>query len=242
MKNHLLFSLLIVLIITSAPNNIHAQDQIVNVSEFVDNATTRIYTTGTKDVEGSPFLMDSFVPGRVVLQDGKMSDVLMLNYDSYLNEVLFKNEDGDILVIGHRNIKEFVFLTTNRAGIDKRFNYSVRKPELGLKELTPVEILFEGENSDLKLFTIHKTNLSEGTRPNPLTGKVVDRYISKSNTYIQKPDGSTEELNRLRINRVINTLEKEHRNMLESYVEENDLSNRSSEDLIELLSYLDSNL
>ncbi|MDR9419435.1 hypothetical protein [Gracilimonas sp.] len=240
MKNYYLLPLLITAFIISTSNHIQAQDRIVNVSEFVENATTRIYTTGTKEVEGSPLLMDSFVPGRVILRDGKMSEIVMLNYDSHRNQLLIKNNDTDVLILDHRNIKEFVFLTSNRAGVDKRFNYSVRMPELGLEELTPVEILFQGENSGLKLFTVHKTSFSQATRPDPLTGKMVDRYISKSNTYIQKPDGTTEEINRIRISRVIDTFNEDQRELLENYVDDNDLNNRSTEDLIKLLGYFDS--
>jgi hypothetical protein len=209
--------------------------------EVMNSAGTLIYSEDTKDIQGSPLIKESFENGRILYPDNKASEVVPINYDAYKNQVLFIKND-QIRVLNTVGVKGFMFeKPENFEQTDKVqevFTFQIRDKALGFDELTPVQVLYN-QGSGIKLLALHKVNLMRGNTKDPFTGKVVDRYVSGVEYYLQKSDGEFEKLRRLRSKDIIRKLDRSHRKDLNNFMKENDLDGKSEKDLVKLLAYYD---
>ncbi|PWG74933.1 hypothetical protein DF186_15335, partial [Enterococcus hirae] len=81
--------------------------------------------------------------------------------------------------------------------VQEVFTLQIRDDALGFNEVTPVQVLYN-EGTGLRLLAVHRVSLMKGNSKYPFTGKVTDRYISKTDYYLQTKDGKYKELRRLR--------------------------------------------
>ncbi|HET8865438.1 MAG TPA: hypothetical protein VFM80_07045 [Gracilimonas sp.] len=224
-----------------ATNDTAAQDNDIDY-ETVQIATgTTIYSEDVKDIQGSPLIKESFENGRILFTNGKASEVLPINYDSYKNQVLFI-KDRKVMVLNTNGVKGFMFLKPENFeqsdNVQEVFSYQVRNEAFGFSEATPVQLLYN-QGTGLKLINVHETSLMRGNSKDPFTGKVIDRYVSGVTHYLEKKNGEVVKLRRLRDKDIINSLDKEYRKQLKNFMKESNLDGRSQKDLAKLLTYYD---
>lgn len=245
--NYLLSSILFVVFTVALSPQLQAQDDDpveYNTVDITNRAGTTIYAENNKDIQGNPLIKDSFENGRILFDDNKASKVVPINYDAYKNQILFI-ENNQIKVLNLNGVKGFVFEEpanfNSSDKVQEVFTLQIRDEALGFSEKTPVQVLYN-QGTGLKLLAVHRTSLMKGNSKDPYTGKVTDRYINRTNYFLQTKDGDTKELRRLRDKDIIKALGKEHRKDLRSFMKSNDLDGRSQKDLAKLLAYYDNDL
>ncbi len=209
--------------------------------QITNNAGMTIYSEESKDIQGSPLIKESFENGRILYPDNKASEVVPLNYDAHKNQVLFIKND-QIRVLNTVGVKGFMFEKPEdfeqSDEVQEVFTLQIRDDALGFEEITPVQVLYS-QGKGVKLLAVHRANLMRGNTKDPFTGKVVDRYVSGVEYYLQKPNGEFEKLRRLRSKDIIRKLDRSHRKALNNFMKENDLDGKSEKDLAKLLAYYD---
>lgn len=209
--------------------------------EVMNSAGTLIYAEETKDIQGSPLIKESFENGRILYPGNKASEVVPLNYDAHKNQVLFI-KNNQIRVLNTVGVKGFMFEKPENFEqsdeVQEVFTFQIRDEALGFDEITPVQVLYS-QGQGVKLLAVHRVNLMRGNAKDPFTGKVVDRYVSGVEYYLQKPNGEFEKLRRLRSKDIIKKLDRSHRKELNNFMKENGLDGKSEKDLAKLLAYYD---
>ncbi|MHA4846487.1 hypothetical protein ACX0G7_20085 [Flavitalea antarctica] len=133
------------------------------------------------DIEGSPFLNDEFASGRVVFNDGKMSNDVYLQFDLFNNRLLFKRDGMALEFVD--SVRTFYLQHTenNTLGVVFRSNFP---PIAGNTRATFYELLVDGKIALLK----HRYKTIIGFREFNLASKRT--YTEDSQLYAALPDNT----------------------------------------------------
>jgi hypothetical protein len=215
-----------------------------DLSELSYLGGTRIYSVNMTDVEGTPFLNEDFKKGRFLFTSGKQSEVVPINFDLERNLILYK-KDSQTLILENVKIKGFTFEKPTNSDLPISFQekYTFRLPdnEFNVNGLTPIQVLYD-QNGAVKLFAVPKVKLVRGHKQDPFTGKVTNRYENETEYFLKTPDDEIHELRRLRAKDIINAIGDDSKKVLNRFIDENDLNEKSEEDLVRLLSYYDNEI
>ncbi len=235
---------LILLVLFSVDVNAQVGPEETNpydLSELTHLGGTRIYTVNTTDVEGTPLLNEEFKKGRFIFRSDKKSEIVPINYDLERNLILFKKDD-QTLVLENVDIKGFSFETSQDSksseSVPEEYTFRVNDKEFDLTEPTPVQVLYD-QNGAIKLFAVHKRKLVRGHKQDPFTGKVTNRYENETEYYLETPDQEMHKLRRLRAKDIINTIGEDSEKELNTFIDENNIDEKSEKDLVRLLAFYD---
>ena len=215
-----------------------------DLSEMTHLGGTRIYSVNSTDVEGTPLLNDEFKKGRFLFTSDRKSEIVPINYDLERNLILYKKDD-QIMILENVNVKGFSFEPPQdfnpSDSIQEKYMFRVSDNEFDFTEQTPVQVLYD-QNGAIKLFAIHKVKFVRGNRQDPFTGKITNRYKSDTEYFLKTPDNEMHKLRRLRAKEIINTLSDDSKKELKTFIDENDLDDKSEKDLVRLLAYYDTKI
>ena len=205
---------------------------------------TRIYTVNDTEVEGSPLLNEEFKKGRFLFTSGDQSEVVPINYDLERHLILYE-EDGQTMILDNLNVKGFILGPPQNSNswesTQEEYTFRVSNREFDFSEPTPVQVLYN-QNGSVKLFALRKVKLVRGNRQDPFSGKTTHRYKSDTEYYLETPDNEMHKLRRLRAKEIIKALGDNSKKELKSYIDENDLDEKSERDLVRLLTYYDNEI
>lgn len=212
-----------------------------NLSELSYLGGTRIYTVNLTDIEGTPFLNEEFKKGRFLFTSGKQSELVPINFDLERNLILYK-KDSQTMILENVKIKGFTFEDPTNSNLSSNFQekYTFRLPhsEFNVNGLTPIQVLYD-QNGAVKLFAVPRKKLVRGHKQDPFTGKVTNRYENETEYYLKTSDDEIHELRKLRAKDIIKAIGDDSKKELETFIEENDLDEKSHKDLVKLLRYYD---
>jgi hypothetical protein len=174
---------------------------------------------------GTPYLFDDFEDGFITLADGKNTASLQLNFNIYENRVEF-SDAGSIIAVDNEMVDRFSF---NTAGTEMVFAKGFDSRRLDNNEF--VQVLADGQ---VKLLKKYEVSFQENVATYG-TATQKDEYISNERYYIYE-DAETNQLRSLSERQVLRTL-NDHRDEMESYINENDLDIENTEDLARLIQY-----
>lgn len=212
-----------------------------DLSEMNHLGGTPIYTVNATDVEGTPLLNDEFKDGRFLFTSGNQSEIVTINYDLEQNLMLYKKE-GQIMILENENVKGFSFEPSqdfdSTESIQEEYTFQISNNEFDLTEPTPVQVLYD-QNGAIKLFAIHKVKFVRGNRQDPFSGKITNRYKSDTEYFLKTPDNNLHKLRRLRAKDIIKAIGNDSKKKLNTFIDENNLDEKSERDLVKLLAYYD---
>jgi len=177
------------------------------------------------EVIGSPYLFDDFEKGVITLVDGKNTANLQINFNIYENRVEF-SDAGSIIAVDNRMVDRFAF---NHTGNEMEFARGFDSRRLDNSDF--VHVLVDGR---VKLLKKYEVSFQENVATYG-TATQKDEYISNERYYIHE-DGETNHLRNLSDRQVLRTLSN-HRDEMESFIEENDLNLENTEHLVRLIRY-----
>jgi len=215
-----------------------------DLSEMTHLGGTRIYSVNSTDVEGTPLLNDEFKKGRFLFTSDRKSEIVPINYDLERNLILYKKDD-QIMILENVDVKGFSFEPLQgfdrSENVQEKYMFRISDNEFDFTEQTPVQVLYD-QNGAIKLFAIHKVKFVRGNRQDPFTGKITNRYKSDTEYFLKTPDNEMHKLRRLRAKEIINTLSDDSKKELKTFIDENDLDDKSEKDLVRLLAYYDTKI
>lgn len=243
-KSYLIPLSLILLVLSAVDMKAQVESEktsAYDLSEMTHLGGTRIYTVNATDVEGTPLLNDEFKDGRFLFTSGNQSEIVPINYDLEQNLILYKKE-GQIMILENANVKGFSFEPPqdfdSTESIQEEYTFQINNNEFDFTEPTPVQVLYD-QNGAIKLFAIHKVKFVRGNRQDPFSGKITNRYKTDTEYFLKTPDNNLHKLRRLRAKDIIKAIGDDSKKELNTFIDENDLDEKSERDLVKLLAYYD---
>lgn len=191
--------------------------------------STAIPASQATNITGSPYHFNEFSNGKVTLRDGRTTETLQMNFNSYENRVEYTH-GTTVMALDSDKIKEFKIVTP--AG-EHHFVKGLEARRLDSDDF--VELMVDGE---VNLFAKHSTSFQENVATYG-TATQEDEYISDTTYYMKVGEQSAERLRRLRERTILRNLDS-HRDEIKSYAESNDLIFSEPEDLTKILAHYNS--
>jgi len=209
----------------NTPNN-------TNVSQELQNYTTRATRFVHENTNGTPYLNQNFESGSILNDDKVLVPNLMLRYNALHDEFQVK--------------KSMIDNDENIQAVRKTSEIYVQMGDAVYTYLLPVNgaggyynILFEGNKIDL--FRKDSKKFVEGAKSvNMMTGDHPNRLIDESSYFIVVNDGELVQLTGSR-NRKIQAIAGNNRSEVRRYVKDNGLNVNREDDLIKVVKYVNEN-
>lgn len=126
------------------------------------------------NIDGTPYLMDEFSEGEVIINDSIRIEKVPLRYNIYNDKIEFKNENEQILEIGNESssyqfdFKDFSF---------RNLNYLIDgKTQSGI-----LELLVDG---NVKLYKKYNLELAPAQKAIGFQDATPDRFVRKEDQYL----------------------------------------------------------
>lgn len=216
-------TLLVYLPALSASSQVLDNQMIKLLDEF--DELKRINVRQESSYEGTPYLYEEYIPGDILMTDGRSFFNIPLRYNTYSNHFEFKN-DSTSMEIG--NSPDIALIRIN----SKEFIYSDFH-FLGRKETGYLERLVNGSYS---LFLLHRTILRKAQEGGAYQEAKKPTFVSQRPDYlIGSPNGKVIKVNSIKdLAQFGNEIEYE----LASYSGKKKLRLKKEIDYIKLVSYL----
>ena len=156
------------------------------IQEF-SRPTSTIQTTRNEEFRGSQYFNDDWQKGYVIFNSGQKSKTVDLKYSTYGNELLFK-KNGTLLAVTPHTYQAFV-LMLNGEPLTFKKGYSSRKYDISKGQL--LQAVYDGK---VKFLIHHQNRLRHGNRPDPLTGKVTNRFRTDEYYYLVDANGTWQQV------------------------------------------------
>lgn len=203
-----------------------------------ERGTAVVYTPGSAivqiyksdEVSGTPFYKEDFVPGKVILENDKATETMLIDFDGFRQNIIIK-KNNQFKVLSLPNIKGFVFLDDNDE-VEDYFVKGFNNPELEIAPDNFVKVIYDGK---VKLIGHFKVAYEQTNFTQIVTGSTSNKYESELTYYIVRENGEYKKT-RLRNKNLINDL-GQFRNELKDYVKENNINGRTNKGAAEILIY-----
>jgi hypothetical protein len=221
---------------TATAQNFPPDDDPVPPSEFVKdvgdlNDELNRMGKSVYESEGSPYLNEEWINGKIYTQSGSKTTQMMMRYNAYDGYLEVQYNNG-VLALDPTTIKGFSF---TQEGQQHLFMNGYSSSQHDIQKQDFFEVLYNG---NMKLLKRHYITRVEATEPDISTGKYVDTYIQKERFYLVKSDDSMEEI-KLRRGKVLSMLNNNYRNAIKQYKRDRNLSFRDEQDVAKIVEYLD---
>lgn len=201
-----------------------------------DRGTGIVYNEGSNivqvfksdEISGTPFFKDDFVPGRVILEDDKTTEILLMDFDGFGQNIIVKRAN-QYKVLNLPNTKGFVFLDDNEE-IKDYFAKGFNNPELGIKPDNFVKVIYDG---DVKLIGHFKVIFEQANFTRTVNSMSTNKYDSELVYYIIRENGEYKET-RLRAKNIIDDL-GQFKKELKNFTKETKNNGRSDEEAAKIL-------
>ena len=182
------------------------------------------------NVQGSPYLYADWKSGAILDTNGKLSENMMIRYDSYRDEVQFL-KDGRTLVIDPSLVPEFYFVTTNEEtkkieNILFRNGFNVE----GYKKLNYFQVIYSTGIHYLRKF---KTEYIEEAASSFGTNEQIKRFERTESEFLINKDGSVVKVGKNRKELVSSF--GNYAGQMKTFIKENKLNVKSDVDLNKIL-------
>lgn len=138
-----------------------------------------------EEIDGSPYLYNSWLTGSLIDKEGKVLPDLLMKYDSY-KEKLEVNQNGQVLEITTTVYQAFIINEIdNLSNAVNQHKFLIEHAFPGLKNPSFLELLVDGRYQLLKKHTTHF--LQENVTSYGST-VVVKRFQLKNSYYIRDPN------------------------------------------------------
>lgn len=178
------------------------------------------------DVEGSPFFSEVWEKGEVRGVDNHFFKLDSMNYNIYLNKIIFMEKGNISAFADFFVVKEFV-LGNNRfkymqSTSDNRFDY--------------YQVLANGKK--IKLLKRYHSNYIEGKPSNGMLPEVKAKYITYVDYYIEESESTVKRIDTKKED--IIDLMSDKSNEVVPYFKKNKIKTKSEESLISVFEYYNS--
>lgn len=140
-----------------------------------------IYGVDHYDIEGTPFLNESFIIGEVLLNDSVRFVNIPLRYNIYNDRMEFKNEREQILELDIAK-DGFVFFVENQVFLMRDYIYD------GFDSRGVLELIADGK---IRLYKKYKIEFKPATAPRGFQEAKPNRLVRQRDKFLLSIDGQT---------------------------------------------------
>lgn len=195
----------------------------------------RFEKTGTelKDIQGSPYLNNSFLPTQLYYGDEKL-DNIFYRYNAYNEEVEIKqkNVEGE-LIRGLGKDKKISLMVNGKPMSFKTFIDKQGNTQNGY-----LTLLADG---DYKLYKHVEVTFKEAKKAeNTLVKDIPAKFTQFDEYYVEGPDGKVISQVELSTKKLLNSLPEDKKASLAAYLKKNRIKIKEEQDLIKAIAFLNS--
>jgi len=202
----------------------NAQNGELGVEYFRDGQNNIIRAGSYTDVEGTPFLYKTWMPGTATAADGKVYDNLKLNYNLLDDVLLFKYDSEDKEMKFEKDIVSF------NVKLPVQATYANRYPEIDKQTAaTYYEVLSSNGKTALLKYSGKTINAVKN-----YDATVTKKFQDITAYYVFK-NGKMQKLNKSK-DSVLNVL-ADKKDQLQTYVKTNPVNFKKDEDLARVFDY-----
>jgi len=201
------------------------------ISDLLD--PTRINTMwdkfGLEDINGSPYLFDYWADGHIENTTGGVFKDLVLKYDAFNDQVVFKNNKGDSIVINKEMVKRFTIAEAESGNVTTFETFTVGG------ELRYMQNLYDG---DLKLLHRRTKRIKKAPPSNGYNaGQAKDSFVDDAAYFVVGKDGKPKEvkLNRAGLMKAF----PKYKNRIKDFLKSQGLKGNNPAETILVLKYLE---
>lgn len=205
----------------------YSQVQIEVPSEYVSNTTRGGVNSLQENVQGSPYPISDFKPGRVTRKGGKSYPAL-LRYNAYVDVIEMQGEGDPIYLVREPNLEIKILNQDYRLLDFKAGNLTKKGYFVVLNEDGPARLLLRRESE----FFEKEEALSSYSMSKPA------RFETEEEYYLQFGDKPAVPV-RLKRKDILGEFPK-HQDEMERYVKENKLKLKDTVEVIQLIKYFNS--
>lgn len=209
---------------------VQAQDTNLDQAQVTNPTGTLIYTTANNsETIGTPFYNEEWQKGKVIFNNGKLSKTVPLMYNSN-TQVLFFQQGGSVKSLDANKFKGFKFHESGEV-----FHNGFVIDKFDVTKTDPVKVIYDGKT---KLLEFYQTIKVRANSKDPLTGKMIDRFMTDKTMFYLFADGSVKKT-KIKKKNMINDLggfKKE----LNDFTKKTKNKVKSEADAVKLLEYYDS--
>lgn len=192
-----------------------------------------VLTTNSEEVIGNQFYKEKWIPGKVMLSNDKTTESLLLNYNSYTDQLIFLQNEV-YKIFDSKFIKGFMFLDS-QGNASEFFVTGEENKKYDIEKNTPLRVIYNGE---VKLFARHITKYRSSGFRDPVTNKASKEYKERVYYYLKLVDGSYKRV-KLSTKDVIKHI-GEKKEELKAFTKDKNLKGRNEQEVFWLLEYYDS--
>jgi hypothetical protein len=221
MKSYSVLFLIIAGIALSYTNAYSQTEDVTReeIRNLLEGSESVVIVEQQTETIGSPYLYENFQNGRVVLQNGRQTEEISMNYNIYENRIEYIS-GSTILAIPSQGIREFTFTSQGETATFKK-GFSSR----GLDPEEFVLVLSEG---DVTALYKYEKNFQEAVATYG-TAVQRDEYIDNTRFFIHK-NGETDRIRRINERNLIRSLNS-HQDEMREYIESQNLDLETPRDL-----------
>lgn len=223
----LLFTILVSIILSANVSVAQNSGPELTTEELRDlSITSRLIGLNAVETKGSPFLNEAFSNGSITFENGKTTNVMPMRFNVYEGTVQFRDNEN-IYAIEGKTIREFELYASD--GIVKF------KKGFDSRRLSPDQFVAVLADGKAKFMVRHSVNYREDVGGYGQATQV-EEYSSSESYYVKFGDNDTEQLRRLGQRRVLRAFPS-HKDDLETFARQNNLSFDSPYDVADLFKY-----
>ncbi|MDO1450620.1 hypothetical protein Q0590_30385 [Rhodocytophaga aerolata] len=234
MKKHILYAGLLLSIdlnAQSVSSGLDAQTNIDALGTDNLNGMVRKFDTRYEGVRGTPYLVNYWNNGTIVLKGGKKLSEVPVKVDLFGYEIISKRVSGDSIIVKAATIDK-VMLTDVLTGQVHTFK---KWADLGMAKAGYADIMYDGKYlliADRKK-TLVKANYQGGYSAN----RPYDEFIDEVSFFVKKPDQNLEKIKLSR--KAILEVFPDHQAELKSFISKNQIDFREVSQVIKIFHFYD---
>lgn len=206
-----------------------AQEETLDDVRLLHNPSNTLFISNETETKGSPLYNKEWENGTVYFASGAKSKPTQLIYNSFTKELLFKDKNENIRKLDTSKLKGFSFDERN-----EKFVFGYTSSEYNFDEKNALRVIYDGKT---KLLVLHQTAKQSGNSKDPLTGKVVDRFLSFETFLIRHSNGDFVKT-RIRKKNLLNDLGT-NKKEIESFLKKSKNKVKSENDAAKIIEFYD---
>lgn len=228
------YSIIMLLMLALVSTAVAQDDQSFNDGELEmisqDLGRDFLLESRTRNIKGDPYLNEDFLPGVIRINEGLKTGELLVRYNTEKNIVEFKKGDG-YYGLNPARIHGFTIYGTPNNIV---FKNGFQSEDHDISRATLLRMIYDGKT---KLVAHHTTSLQKDIATYG-SGVQQDEYIDDVDFYIITPSGEFRET-KLRRKDILRDLDRNLRDKVESYAENQGLDFEKEADLAKILKHYD---
>lgn len=215
----------------SAQDSNFTDAELMEMSQALDNTSGDYYLNSqSRDVKGDPYFNKDWLKGKVQITDKAVTEELLIRLNIADNILEFTRGEK-VYLMNSGKIKGFTFFAQPENIV---FKNGFKSEDHDIKPATFVRVMYSG---DVKMIAHHSSSLKKNL-PTYGSANIKDEYVDDTEYFIIDESGNYHDV-KLKKRHILRTLEKNLRDQVEDFADQQNLDFGEEQDLDEILAHYD---